>query len=284
MNIFRSILLAALSCAFLMMPSPVTRGDDNDDSPTTEQRQRGDGERGQAGRRRRGGEGRRGGDGEGRRGGFGGRRGGGFGGPGGPGGFGGGRGPDGSMLGLLLIPEVNQELDLSDTQLGALVRLREQNRPEGRDMDIRNMDREERREMFEKMQSERAAKQSEVEEQLEEILLPGQLDRLREISTQVRGAAVLEDDRVREELGVTDDQMKELQTARQSMREEFGSKMREMFQGGDFEAAREQMKTMREEGEKRVMSILTAEQRSKLDEMKGEPFEMPERQPMERRR
>ena len=282
MNISRSILPAALSCAFFLVPSPVTRADDDGSTPKTEQRQRGGGERGEAGRRRRGG-----GDGEGRRGGFGGRRGGGgggFGGPGGPGGFGGGRGPDGSMLGLLLIPEVNQELELSDTQLGALVRMREQNRPEGRDMDFRNMDREARREMFEKMQSERAAKQAEVEEQLEEILLPGQLDRLREISTQVRGGAALEDPRIREELEITADQMKELQTARQSMREEFGSKMREMFQGGDFEAAREQMKTMREQGEQKVMEILTDEQRSKLDEMKGEPFEMPERQPMGRRR
>lgn len=222
-------------------------------------------------------QGRRGGEGGGR----GGPQGGFRGGP--PGGFGGGfgRGGDNSLF-LLRIEEVQTELEISPQQKEALEKLAEQARGERPEFgNIREMSEEQRREAFEKMRKQAEERMAEVKGQLEEVLLPQQLDRLEEISLQVRGVQALEDDEVAAKLNLTEAQKKKMADVREAQQEKMRERMREMFQagggpgagGGDF---REAFGKLREEMEKEILAVLDSGQQAKFEEMKGEKFEMPE--------
>jgi hypothetical protein len=193
-----------------------------------------------------------------------------------PGGF--GRGGDNSLF-LLRIEEVQTELEISPQQKEALDKMAEQARGDRPDFNaFREMSEEERRAAFEKMRKEAEERMSEVKAQLEEVLLPQQLDRLEEISLQVRGVQALEDDEVAAKLKITEAQKQKMAEVRETQGEKMRERMREMFQGGggpggDF---REVFGKLREEMEKEVLAVLDSSQQTQFAEMKGEPFEMPE--------
>ena len=209
-----------------------------------------------------------------------GQQGGGFrGGPGGSFGFRGGAGGGGSSMGLLRIEAVQTELEISPAQKEALDKLAEQGRGERPDFgNFREMSEEERREAFEKMRTQAEERAKEMMGQLEEVLLPQQLERLQQISLQIRGVQALEDPEVAKKLGITEEQKTKLAEARQAQGEKMREKMREMFQGGGGPQGdlRESMMKMREEMEKDILSVLTTSQQEKFEEMKGEKFEMPQ--------
>jgi Spy/CpxP family protein refolding chaperone len=195
---------------------------------------------------------------------------GGFGGPGGGGGFGGGFG-DPSML--LRNEEVRKELEIDEDQLAALTEIGKKSmpeRPEG--VNMREMDEEARKKFFAEMQAKMQAKAKEVKEQVAEVLTPGQLDRLNQISIQVRGAGALQDPEVAAALKITDEQKKQLTEKGEEVREKMREKMREAFTGG--KGGPEAFQTLRTEMETEVLSVLTEEQRKEFESMKGEKFEM----------
>ena len=219
--------------------------------------------------RRRGGDQQRGGPG------------GGGGGPGGGGGGGGRGGPGGgAQMGdpftLLRIEEVREEIDLDEDQTEALKTLSEDLRPERPEgVDFRSMGEEERREFFTKMQAELKEKTEAAQEQLSEVLTPGQMDRLQEISLQARGAGALQDPKVAEQLKLTEEQQAELTKKNETVRDTMRERMREAFSGGDRDP--EAFAKIRAEIEEDVLSVLTPGQKTQFEEMKGEKFEMPER-------
>ncbi len=221
-------------------------------------------------------QGQRGGERGGERGGF-------RGGPGGQsggfrGGFGGGGGGDNTM-GLLRIEAVQTELEISPVQKEALEKLAEQGRGERPDFgNFREMSEEERREAFEKMRARSEERAAEMREQLEEVLLPQQIERLQEISLQIRGIQALDDPKVAEKLGLTEEQKSKLAEARQGQADKMRERMREMFQGGGGAQGniREAMGKMREEMEEEILAVLSSDQQKKFEEMKGADFEMPE--------
>ncbi len=196
------------------------------------------------------------------------------GGPGGPG----GRGGDPTM-GLLRFEEVKTELKVSDEQQQAIDKLAEQNRASAEAGDrpnFREMSEEERGEFLEKMRRTQVELAKQTKEQLEEVLLPEQIERLEQISLQVRGAGALEDEEVREQLQMSDDQIAKLAETRQSVQTTMRERMQELFQSGDRDAMREAFGKIRAEMEEQLFGVLTDEQKSKFQEMKGEPFKMPE--------
>jgi len=155
------------------------------------------------------------------RGGFGGFGGGGFGGPGG-----------GGKLGLLQRDEVKKELELLDEQIADIEKLNEANRAQrGAGLpDFQNMTDEERRAAFEKLRAEREAlseeertkrdeerraqglaQQKEADAKLAEILLPHQMDRLRQIEIQQQGIGALLTEDVAKELGLSDEAKADLE-------------------------------------------------------------------------
>lgn len=229
---------------------------------------------------------RRGGDdpqgaprGRGERGGFGG----GFGGPGGfGGGFGGG---DIAILSLMRVPEVRTEIKLTEDQqelvdiLGDEIRQKRPEFPEN----FRELSDTERQAFTDSLQKWVQEHSKEAKDTLATILEPAQFQRLNEISLQTRGTSALSDPEVIAKLGLSDAQQTQLKQAEEAntaasakLREEMASS-REQGERFDFAAMGEKMRTLRTENDARLMAVLTADQKTAFEKMKGEAFEMPQR-------
>lgn len=109
---------------------------------------------------------------------------------------------------------------------------------------------------------------------VEEILLPHQIKRLKQIMTQTRlqqlgygGAAALTGDEVAQELGITEEQRDELKKKEDEIRQDIQKKTQEFY------------KKIQEESREKLFSVLTPAQRKKLDELIGEKFEWKPQQP-----
>lgn len=111
--------------------------------------------------------------------------------------------------------------------------------------------------------------------EVEKILLPHQIKRLKQIMTQTKlqqlgyggGAAVLGGDELAKELGITDEQREELRKKEEEVRQELQKKTQEFY------------KKLQEESREKIFSVLTPAQRKKLDELMGEKFEWKYQQP-----
>jgi Spy/CpxP family protein refolding chaperone len=198
------------------------------------------------------------------------------------GGFGvgpGGRGGDPTM-GLLRIDEVKAELELTDEQQAALDKLAEQSRSDRtsrQGSNFRDMSEEERKAFIDKMQQDVAERAKQLKEKLEEVLLPGQMERLEQISLQVRGANAISDSDIREKLNISDEQIAKLAEVQESIQTTMRAKMQELFQAGDRDAMREAFGKLRKEAEENLFGVLTEDQQAQFESLKGEPFELPER-------
>lgn len=215
----------------------------------------------------------------GRQGGFGGGRQGG-GGPGGMGMMGGGMmGGDMMLLGLLRIEEVQKEIDLMPDQAEAVTKinekLREMERPEA-GFNFREATEEQRNEFMAKMRAFSEEQGKMVSENLEEVLLPEQLERVREIALQQQGFQAFSDPTFIKKIGLTEDQQAKLKEQQESMREKMMTAMREAMQSGDREAIRGKMEEVRDSALKDAKGVLTPDQAKQYEKMLGKPFEMPE--------
>lgn len=182
------------------------------------------------------------------------------GGPGGPGGgFG---GPPSSAL-LLGLKEVQEALKLTDDQKSKLGTIRDE---------LQDAFRKARQDGgSEKMQELMTSISSKVNEVLDEA----QQKRLMGIMVQVNGANATLDPAVAKELNITDDQKKQLDEARQKNRDS----MREAFEGaGDRDSSREETRAkfdkLREDANKKLLAVLTSEQQTKLESLKGEKVDI----------
>lgn len=210
--------------------------------------------------------------------------------PGGPGGFGMfGRGPGGGdqTFRLLTRAEVQEELELVDDQKEKLKAIADQMREKMQKefSGIRDIPQEERRAKMEEMQKKAETWAQEARKQIEEILLPHQLDRLHEISIQVRGIGALLDSRVQDDLGLNEQQ----KTKIRDLREKATNDARALFEGlrdlpaeerrAKMNENREKVQQMMRDGQEQLMGVLSEQQRTKFEEMKGKKIELapPER-------
>lgn len=182
-------------------------------------------------------------------------------GPGGPGGFG-GRGFGGMMANPMMIirsEQIQKELEIVDDQLKELEAIGEDMRDSFQG--LRDLSQEERDQKFRDINKE-------FESRLNEVLLPHQQKRLKQITNQFssRGregiAGSLTDGDLAKELNITDEQKAKLKTVGEEARQEMDEKL----------------KKIRSEMEEKVLSVLTDEQRKQYKEMVGEPFELDFRQ------
>ncbi|HEX3602435.1 MAG TPA: hypothetical protein VHU84_19935 [Lacipirellulaceae bacterium] len=171
---------------------------------------------------------------------------------GGPGGFGGGPPSSARLLGL---KEVQDALKLTDDQKGKIDKLNDEVREEMRKAMQDGGGRE-------KVQELMASTTTKVNE----ILDAGQQKRLMGIEIQVNGAGAAADPAVAKELNLTDDQKKQLGEVRQKNMDA----MREAFQGGRDQGGREKIQQLRDEANKNMMAVLTADQQAQLESLKGE--------------
>jgi Spy/CpxP family protein refolding chaperone len=175
--------------------------------------------------------------------------------------FGGGGG--GGDLGLLMREDVRKELEIVDEQMEKMRELQSSLRDEMREMfsGLRDLNEEERRAKFEELREKMETKRKEIETKVGEVLLPHQKDRLKQIGLRMqmryRGTSGLLNDRLADELGITEEQKKRLQAAAEKAREELEEKTQKL----------------RDEAREKILSELTPEQRKKLEDLLGDEFE-----------
>ncbi len=219
------------------------------------------------------------------------------GGAGGGGRFGGGMmggmmggGMMGGGLGLLRIEQVQEELKLTEEQKTKLQDLADKLREQGgrgQRGDFQNLSEEERRERFQQMMAEGQKRMEEARKSVEEILTADQAKRLKQIEWQQLGPAALLQPEVAEAVGLSGEQKEQLATVAR----EAGEKRMQLFQGarggeqGDrrqqgqdmrqrFEEMREKGEQITQEFNKKSMAVLESEQKGKLKELMGTPFEL----------
>lgn len=190
-------------------------------------------------------------------------------GPGGPGGRGGMMmgGQGGSLLMLLQNEQVQKEIELMADQKEKVTALNKETQ------DARAAA---RAEMANLSQEERQAKMKEAaektEKKVEGILNPKQLERMEQIQLQVQGGVALSNPKVVKALALTDDQQAKIKTINDDARKA----MADMRSGGGRPSAedRDKMQKSIKETEKKLMDVLTADQKDKLETMKGPKFDI----------
>jgi hypothetical protein len=200
---------------------------------------------------------------------------------GGRGGRGGGRfgfgmgGRATHQITLAGLPEVKADLKLSEEQNGKVATLSEEFDEERRGQFGRGGGGggggfggggEEARAARAKMNADYAAK-------LNEILDEPQQKRIQEIYVQVNGTNLLTDDAIATALAITDEQKESLQTAiedqGQAMRDSFGD-----MQGLSPEELTAKMDELNKARDEALLAVLTDEQKTKFEGMKGEKLEI----------
>lgn len=190
-----------------------------------------------------------------------------------------GGGFSGAML--LRNEKIQQELKLTDAQKEKITAASTESREKMRELfsGLRDKSREERREAFEKMREESETLRKKSEEQILSALTENQKERLQGIQLQMQGVRALSDPEVAKKLDIDELQQEEIKLALEEARSKSQSQMRELFAGvRDGSVKREEMQKkmeeLRAESEKAALEVLTAEQRKKLDSMKGEKIEL----------
>ena len=127
---------------------------------------------------------------------------------------------------------------------------------------------EERRAKFGELRPKIEAKMQELnadtEKQLGKILLPHQLERLKQIDLQTkvryRGASALTGGDVAKALNLTDEQREKLEKRAAEVQEELQTKI----------------KQLQADARKKMLDVLTPDQQAQLDKLMGQQFDLPE--------
>lgn len=175
----------------------------------------------------------------------------------------------GQSLYFVLMPQIQKELEIVPEQKDKL-------------NDIQKKMNERLQESFKTLNdvpaAERTAKYYEIyqqvgedtDKQMREVLLPMQLDRLRQIQLQMQlaqtgygyGASnAFGSEELAKALGITPEQIEEMKKKEEEVRQEIQEKTREFY------------KKLQEDSQEKLMSVLTPEQRAKLKRLVGEKFE-----------
>jgi len=191
---------------------------------------------------------------------------GGPGGPGGPGFFGGPFG-GGGALGLALRDEVQQELQLVDEQKDKVQALADKARDDMREMfsEMRDLNDDERRAQWDEIRPKLEKMNADMEGQLQKSLLPHQLERLKQIDVQSRlqrgGSYALTNGDLAKTLSITAEQKEKLEKRAAEVQQELEAQIRQL----------------RTDARKKLLEeVLTAEQRSQLEKLMGDQFDLPE--------
>ena len=194
-----------------------------------------------------------------------------------------------SITQLLQIKKVRDDAEILDEQVEdiktAVDKVRQDSRTnQGERPNFRELSEAQREEFFKKFREQQEATNKKIQEAIEDVLLPQQVERLEEIRLQIQGVGALLTEPVQKELKITAEQkakFAEVQKETQEKGQELFSGVRELFQGGDREKAqaamqeiREKMAAMQKETEKSILGVLTDGQKKEFEKMKGKPVEI----------
>ncbi len=180
----------------------------------------------------------------------------------------------------LMNPSVQQELEMIDSQVEKVKSIQQDIQKEMQDIQKEmsaiykqsgDISAEERQKKYEEWRQKYYDKNAELadrtEKQLQEVLLPEQRERLKQIDLQMRLRSYyslgqeLSNEELAKRLGISERQKEKLLELQQELREEIQRKTREFY-------AR-----IQEEAEKKMLDALTSAQRRELEGMMGERFE-----------
>lgn len=192
-----------------------------------------------------------------------------------------GGGPGQGVM-LLSVPEVREELKITDEQVKSLEEVRDMLQEVNfRDQlqGLRDLDREQRREKMQELQAKMEEVGQKVEARLKEILNADQLKRLGELQLQREGAMAIARPPVAEQLGLSDEQREKVRSILASTRPQRGQERPNFGELSREERQKlmEERRAQREKAESEVVAVLTDEQKAKWSEMQGEDFEFPRR-------
>ncbi len=129
---------------------------------------------------------------------------------------------------------------------------------------MQNLSDEERRAKFGEIRTKFDAVNADMEKQLDKVLLPHQLERLKQIDlqskVQQRGASALTSGDVAKALNLTDEQRDKLEKRAAEVQEELQTKIRQL----------------QADARKKMLDVLTPDQQAQLDKMMGQQFDLPD--------
>jgi Spy/CpxP family protein refolding chaperone len=187
---------------------------------------------------------------------------------------GGGRGGRGMMrmLGgnnqyaLLADSRVQEELELVDEQIRELEQIQQEVMQTMRDMFSEMQDQGGGRDAFRNVREKIQERMKPFESRFKEVLLPHQMDRLKQLSYQSAGrgqgaGGALSNEALLDELEVTEEQREELQKAMEEARDKI----------------QKELVKLQRDAEENILKVLDAEQRKKYRELVGESFQFDNR-------
>lgn len=184
-------------------------------------------------------------------------------------------GPGGGGIGMLVNrPDVQTELKLTDDQKKKLEAISQKARDDRRAMmeDMRGGGGD-RDAMMEKMRS----MQTTQDKAINEVLTAEQKKRVSELAVQMAGSRYAMTPEGEKALGITADQKSKLQELQRKQQEGMMAMFERMRNG---EVQREELQANMEKANKvmdeEIAKVLTAEQKTKLEELKGKPFKFAE--------
>src|SRR5262245_15753675 len=177
---------------------------------------------------------------------------------------------------LLMNPDVQQELKLSDDQVAKAKEVGQTVREKFKDKfaELKDVPQEQRREKFQEVMK---AVSAETDKALKDVLNADQQKRLKQLELQQRGADALTDPDVEKALALTGEQKEKIKT----IREDAGTELRETFQNAqsNFQDAFGKVQTLRKETLEKVTATLTDTQKKTWKDMTGAAFEFKFRRP-----
>jgi hypothetical protein len=178
--------------------------------------------------------------------------------------------PLGQWLGWLSVPQIQTELEILPEQRDQLAQLRSEmmEKINQRYQETATGSAEERQQKYQELSQAFAA---EADKKVSDVLLPHQLQRLRQIGLQLKmsggaygaayGGGAFDSADVAEALGITAEQQTQMREKQQEIREEVRLKTQEFY------------RQMQDEAREKLLSVLTPIQRKKLDDLLGPKFE-----------
>ncbi|MGD9634205.1 MAG: hypothetical protein AB7G28_25550 [Pirellulales bacterium] len=165
---------------------------------------------------------------------------------------------------LASLPDVQKELNMNDTQKTRVDEVNNQLRNDRHELLGTTF------ESWSTVQPRMDELNNQASEKVNAVLEPAQRKRLQEIAVQQNGPRSLQDPEVVAELSLSPDQKTKLTEVVAENTKTFEA----AFGESNWDTWRERSGQLADEADQRLLGVLTPEQQTKLDSLKGEPFEV----------
>jgi len=125
-----------------------------------------------------------------------------------------------------------------------------------------------------KLNEHRKNAEEKLAKHLKEVLQPGQLNRLRQVKLQQEGGFALGRDDVREDLKISQEQLKKFMAIVQELQHKVEPLVKEAQSGGNPQEIGPKIEKLRKDHAKKLEAVLTDAQKKQWKELLGLPFEL----------